>query len=116
LRQFIPLNKPILPNTENIHQCSQEKAALAGSLKATKVAARARVFYYTYGFNVSGAQEGVHYFTGKLETPKESLGQSRADKDGFIAKAAGDIIAKNKPDVWSVDESRKIENVQNGLE
>jgi len=71
-------------------------------------------FFYTYGFNFSGAQEGVHYFTGKLETPKELLGECRADKEGFIARAAGNI-AKNAPDVWKIDESRAITHEKNGL-
>jgi len=72
-------------------------------------------FYYTYGFYFPGAQEGVHYFTGKLETPAESLGSCFAEKDGFIAKAAGDILGKKNIDVWQINESRKIENVRNGL-
>lgn len=74
-------------------------------------------FYYTYGFNVSGAQEGVHYFTGKLEAAKESLGQTYAKNDGFVAGAAGDVVGKKRTiDVWQVDESRRIENVQKGIE
>lgn len=73
-------------------------------------------FYYTYGFNVPGAQEGVHFFTGKLETSKESLGQTHAQKDTFLAKAAGNLGGKSKVDVWQIDESRKIENVQKALD
>lgn len=72
-------------------------------------------FYYTYGFNVPGAQEGVHYFTGKLGAAKENLGQSHADQSSFLAKAAGDLRGKNDIDVWQIDESRKITHVQNGL-
>jgi len=72
-------------------------------------------FYYTYGFYVPGAQEGVHYFTGKLETPADALGTCSANKEGFVAKAAGDLLGKNNVDVWKIDESRKIENVKNGL-
>ena len=73
-------------------------------------------FYYTYGFNFPGAQEGVHYFTGKSETPKDALGSSHATKEGFLAKAAGDIMGKNKMDVWSIDETRAIKNEQNGID
>ncbi len=73
-------------------------------------------FFYTYGFNFPGAQEGVHYFTGKLETSKESLGNTKADKDGFIIKAAGNISGKNKVDVWQINEDRKIENIQRGID
>lgn len=72
-------------------------------------------FYYTYGFNFSGAQEGVNYFTGKLETPADSLGACKADKEGFLAKAAGDITGKNRIDVWSIDESRSIKHEQDGI-
>lgn len=73
-------------------------------------------FYYTYGFNSPGAQEGVHYFTGKLEASKDSLGQTFAKKESFMVKAAGDITGKNKIDIWQVDESRAIKNIQNGLD
>lgn len=73
-------------------------------------------FYYTYGFNVPGAQEGVHFFTGKLETPKESLGESNADQSHFIVKAAGNLSGSGKADVWKMDESRKLEHEVDGLE
>lgn len=72
-------------------------------------------FYYTYGFNFSGAQEGVHYFTGKLDTPKEALGDTGITEDGFVVKAAANVL-KNKTDVWMVNENRQIENVQNGID
>ncbi|MBY0352817.1 prepilin-type N-terminal cleavage/methylation domain-containing protein [Candidatus Babeliales bacterium] len=72
-------------------------------------------FYYTYGFNVPGAQEGVHYFTGKLCASRDSLGQTYADQTGFVAKAAADLRGKNNVDVWQIDESRKISHVQNGV-
>jgi prepilin-type N-terminal cleavage/methylation domain-containing protein len=71
-------------------------------------------FYYTYGF--SGGQEGVHYFTGKLNTPAQALGQTGATQDSFIAGAAGVIQAKNSPDVWTINESRTLQNIQNGIE
>ena len=73
-------------------------------------------FYYTYGFNFPGAKEGVHYFTGKLETSKNELGATNASKDGFVAKAAGNVSEKNKSDVWQIDEARRIENTQKGIE
>lgn len=71
-------------------------------------------FYYTYGFNSPGAKEGVHYFTGKLQTPKETLGQTQISKDGFIAKAAANV-SSNKTDIWQVDETRTIKNIQKGV-
>lgn len=73
-------------------------------------------FYYTYGFYFSGAQEGVHYFTGKLEAPAEKLNASFANQEKFIAKAAADIIGKSKTDVWYVDEARNITNEQPGID
>lgn len=73
-------------------------------------------FYYTYGFNVPGAQEGVHYFTGKLGTPPSSFGDTHAGPEGFVAKAAGDISGKGIIDVWQIDDSRSIVNVQKGVQ
>lgn len=71
-------------------------------------------FNYTYGFNAPGAKEGVHYFTGKLETPKEKLGVCKAEKDTFVAKAAGNVI-EDKTDIWQIDETREIKNTQKGI-
>ncbi len=73
-------------------------------------------FYYTYGFNCPGAQEGVHYFTGKLEASKDDLGECYAGKDNFVAKAAGDIVGKGKIDLWQIDADRRMENIQKGLD
>ena len=73
-------------------------------------------FYYTYGFNFSGAQEGIHYFTGKTEASAMVLGNANADKTSFTIKAAGDIVGKGKMDVWKIDESRKIEHEQDGID
>lgn len=73
-------------------------------------------FYYTYGFYFPGAQEGIHYFTGKLETPASSLGETRADTTGFAAHAAGTIASKESVDLWQIDESRKLDHVHDGIE
>jgi len=73
-------------------------------------------FHYTYGFNFPGAQEGVHYFVGKLGAPVTSLGSTNAAKDGFIACAAGDVMGKNAVDVWQIDENRNIKHTQNGVD
>ncbi|MBD3273190.1 prepilin-type N-terminal cleavage/methylation domain-containing protein [Candidatus Dependentiae bacterium] len=73
-------------------------------------------FYYTYGFNFPGAKEGIHYFVGKLGAKKESLGQTQADKTGFIVSAAGDVIGKQKIDLWQIDQDRNLKNVQKGIE
>lgn len=73
-------------------------------------------FYYTYGFNTPDAQEGVHYFTGKLNTPKDALGQTTATNDGFVAGAAGNLNGNNKSDMWQINENRKIDHTQNGVD
>jgi prepilin-type N-terminal cleavage/methylation domain-containing protein len=73
-------------------------------------------FYYTYGIYFSGAQEGVHYFTGKLGAKKELLSGTKADKEGFVIKAAADLRGKGKFDVWSIDETKKISHLQDGVD
>ncbi|MCB9492908.1 MAG: hypothetical protein H6679_01385 [Epsilonproteobacteria bacterium] len=72
-------------------------------------------FYYTYGFNFAGAQEGVHYFTGKLKTSKEELGNTYADGEQFLVKAAGNLTSK-KADIWQIDQARKIAHTQDGVD
>jgi len=73
-------------------------------------------FNYTYGFNVEGAQEGVHFFTGKLKAGKEALGQTEATATNFTAGAAGDVSGKGTMDVWQITETREIKHVKNGLD
>ncbi len=73
-------------------------------------------FLYTYGFNVPGGQEGIHYFTGSLETPVEFLGATYIENDGFVGAAAADIRGRGTIDVWTVDETRRIENSNKGIE
>lgn len=73
-------------------------------------------FFYTYGFNVDGAQEGVHYFTGKLKTPKEQLGTTPVTDTSFVAGAAGNVIPEKGADVWHINENRQIEHVHNGVD
>lgn len=73
-------------------------------------------FLYTYGFNVPDAQEGIHYFTGSLETPVEFLGATYVENDTFVAAAAADIRGRGTIDVWTVDETRRIENSNKGVE
>lgn len=81
-----------------------------------KPGAKEQKCFYTYGFNFSGAQEGVHYFTGKLQAAATNLGQTSASKDGFVAGAAADVQGKGVIDVWSVDQTRSIINVVKGIE
>ena len=71
-------------------------------------------FNYTYGFNAGS--EGTHYVTGKLNTPAAALGTTRADKDGFIIAAAGDIDGDGIPDVLTVNEHNNIKIVHDDLQ
>jgi len=71
-------------------------------------------FFYTYGIDSANSQEGINYFTGKLEAGKDGLTGSQATKDGFIAKATAMI--SGKVDTWQIDENRKIEHTQNGID
>lgn len=70
-------------------------------------------FYYTYGF--PGA-EGQHYFTGKLQGTSGHLGAARADKDGFLVVAAGDIDGDGDPDILTIDHNNVVTIVRNDLE
>ncbi len=80
-----------------------------------KSGAQKQNFYYTYGFNFPGAQEGVHYFIGKLGASREELGETHAEGEGFVAKAVGDVTGKKKLDIWQVDEARNIANTNKGF-
>jgi len=68
--------------------------------------------YYTYGFVGS---EGRNNVIGKLNTPSSYLQISRADNNGFIAVAAGDIDNDGTPDILTVDENNNIIIVQDDL-
>lgn len=70
-------------------------------------------FNYTYGFNQG--QEGQHFFTGKLSTPQTSLGTTKADKEGFVIAAAGDIDGDGMPDLLTVDQHNNIKIVIDDL-
>ena len=70
-------------------------------------------FYYTYGF--SEGQEGQHHFTGKLETPPSALAGTKADKEGFVIAAAGDISRTGKHDVLTVNQFNDIQIVKDGI-
>jgi len=68
-------------------------------------------FYYTYGFYFPGAQEGIHYFIGKLCTPPDRLEDSYANEESFVIRAAGIIPGVQDTDVWSINEIRDIKHV-----
>lgn len=70
-------------------------------------------FNYTYGF--SSGSEGKNYFTGKLGTPAAQLVGTKADKDSFVAGAAGDIDGDGEPDVLTVDDKHEIKIVKDDL-
>ena len=69
--------------------------------------------YYTYGFNTG--QEGINYFTGKLSALSSELRGTKADKDSFVAAAAGDIDGDDFTDIITVDQFNTIKIVQDDL-
>jgi len=69
-------------------------------------------FYYTYGFPGS---EGRNNFIGKLKTSSSHLQAGKADNNGFIAVAVGDIDNDGTPDILTVDENNNIVIVQDDL-
>ncbi len=81
-----------------------------------KAGSSEQAFTYTYGFNTPGAQEGVHYFTGKLKAPKDSLSGTAISDQTFTAGAAADIAGKGKADVWQINELRDLQHSKNGLD
>ena len=72
-----------------------------------KAGATEQSFYYTYGFFFPGAQEGVHYFVGKLKTPPRFLKQTGAQENSFIAGAVG-LQKGSVCDTWSINEARTL--------
>ena len=66
--------------------------------------------YYSYGF--AGA-EGKNNFVGKLGASQ--FQGSRADKNGFVAVAAGDIDGDGDVDIVTVDENNNIVIVHDDL-
>ena len=70
-------------------------------------------FNYTYGF--SNGSEGKNYFTGKLGTPASQLSGTKADKESFVAGAAGDIDGDGEADLLTVDDKHEIKIVKDDL-
>lgn len=68
--------------------------------------------YYTYGF--SGA-EGSNNFSGKLEGGAAGLSRGKADNQGFVAVASGDIDGDGVADIITVDQNNNITIVQDDL-
>ncbi|MBT3828060.1 prepilin-type N-terminal cleavage/methylation domain-containing protein [bacterium] len=69
-------------------------------------------FNYTYGLP---GQEGVNFFTGRMEASADSLQKAYADKDKFLVIAAADIDGDGKLDILSVNEANEIEIVSDDL-
>jgi prepilin-type N-terminal cleavage/methylation domain-containing protein len=61
--------------------------------------------YYTYGF---AGVDGRNHFVGKLGASGSQLQGSHANKNGFVAVAAGDIDGDSDVDVLTVDENNNI--------
>src|SRR5260221_9737728 len=68
--------------------------------------------YYTYGF--AGA-DGRNHFVGKLGASGAQLQGSRADKNGFVVVAAGDIDGNGDADIITVDENNNVVIVHDDL-
>jgi prepilin-type N-terminal cleavage/methylation domain-containing protein len=68
--------------------------------------------YYTYGF--AGA-DGRNHFVGKLGASGAQLQGSRADKNGFVVVAAGDIDGDGDADIITVDENNNVVIVHDDL-
>lgn len=61
--------------------------------------------HYSYGFPGS---EGKNNIVGKLGGGTAGLASGKADKQGFIAVAAGDIDGDGEPDIITIDQNNKI--------
>ncbi len=72
---------------------------------------KAERFHYSYGSFFPGAREGVHFFTGSLQTPSHHLGQGSALKDEFVLVAAAEHGADNF-EVWQIDQSRNLKRIK----
>lgn len=70
-------------------------------------------FNYTYGFNEGS--EGIHFFTGKLNTSRTLLGATKATNQNFIAAAAGDIDGDGIADLLTVNEFNDIKIITDDL-
>jgi type II secretion system protein G len=70
-------------------------------------------FYYTYGFP---GTEGINYFVGKLETPAAHLSGAIANKEKFVAYAAGYIKGSTKADIIAIDQDGAVTIIQDALE
>jgi len=106
-------------NLASLHAAQQAYWAEHGEYNSDLAAINwkpAQNFKYTYGFNVPGATEGKQFFVGKSGIKKEQLQKTKADKGSFIAGAAADLTGKGKVDIWTIDESRNLVHVQNGIE
>ena len=68
--------------------------------------------HYTYGF---GGAEGKNYVSGSLKASSGELQGARADKNGFVAVAAGDIDGDGVSDVISINEKNEIKIIKDDL-
>ena len=68
--------------------------------------------YYTYGF---AGIDGRNHFVGKLGASGAQLQGSRADKNGFVVVAAGDIDGDGDADIITVDEKNNVVIVHDDL-
>lgn len=88
-----------------------ERGTYSTDLKALGWKAEGKT-QYTYGF--PGA-EGTNYIVGMLDASASNLGAGKADKESFIAVAAGDIDGDGQPDIITIDQNMNITIVQDDL-
>ena len=67
---------------------------------------------YSYGFQ---GQKNNNYFVGAGKIESNSFPTTHANKDSFIACAIGDLQGKGKLDIWTIDESKTIKHISDGL-
>lgn len=68
--------------------------------------------HYSYGFQ---GKKNNNYFVGTSQIEANAFPATHAHKDSFIACAIADLQGKGKLDIWTIDESKKITHVADGL-
>ena len=68
-------------------------------------------FHFSYGCSFPGAREGVHYFTGSLQTPSQHLEQGGASNNEFNLLAAANH-GDGDCEIWQIDQSRNLKRIK----
>lgn len=73
---------------------------------------KSNLSHYSYGFK---GKEGAHYFKGASNIECDKFPETHANQNSFVACAAADLQGKGVLDIWTIDESKKVSHVSNGL-